>query len=314
MRYSQATKDKAFELYVEGFSVAEIARHLSVSIATIRRWVTPSGQAYERRCREDPEIRARRLASQQKWAANPQNRERKKQYQDTVRQTPEWKERDRQRRQAPEYKRRRKEYNQTQERKEYQKEYNKKRQQSLSYKEYRREYLEEYRQNPKNQESTRLYHREYRRKKIQCDTAYRTRRLLRSRVANALRGKGSKSARTEELLGISVQELIQRWDDEYGLDWQTNNDFHIDHVRPCASFDLTSCEQQRLCFNYRNLQLLSAADNHSKGSRWDAEMESMWASRMRTLGWEGDLFLVYTACANAACLAKIEQDQAKGLI
>ncbi len=41
-------------------------------------------------------------------------------------------------------------------------------------------------------------------------------------------------------------------------------ELHVDHIKPCASFDLSDPEQQRLCFNYKNLQPLWAADNLSK--------------------------------------------------
>ena len=36
----------------------------------------------------------------------------------------------------------------------------------------------------------------------------------------------------------------------------------------CTSFDLTNLEQQRLCFNYTNLQPLWATDNLSKSDKW----------------------------------------------
>jgi len=42
--------------------------------------------------------------------------------------------------------------------------------------------------------------------------------------------------------------------------------WHIDHIRPCASFDLTDPEQQRECFHYTNLQPLWWQDNLRKGT------------------------------------------------
>ena len=144
------------------------------------------------------------------------------------------------------------------------------------------------RQTPEYREWQNKYGKERR----ATDAAFRVLHLMRTRTNKFLRGT-SKSARTEELLGISALELTQRWDVEYGPEWRYNRDLHIDHIRPCMSFDPLDPVQQRLCFNYRNLQILPKAENQSKRDLWTAEMELAWAARMRELGWEGKLFLVF---------------------
>lgn len=49
---------------------------------------------------------------------------------------------------------------------------------------------------------------------------------------------------------------------------QGKNGWEIDHIRPCSSFNLEDPEEQRKCFNYKNLQPLWAKDNMIKGDRW----------------------------------------------
>jgi hypothetical protein len=46
--------------------------------------------------------------------------------------------------------------------------------------------------------------------------------------------------------------------------------WHIDHIRPLSSFDLTDAEQRRIAFHHTNLQPLWASDNWGKGGRYNA--------------------------------------------
>lgn len=100
--------------------------------------------------------------------------------------------------------------------------------------------------------------------------AYRLTRALRNRIWSTVR-RGEQSARTMGLLGCGTQELWLHLEslfqpgmtrENYGPVW------HVDHKRPCASFDLSQPEQQRECFHFTNLQPLFAEDNLSKGAAW----------------------------------------------
>ena len=44
--------------------------------------------------------------------------------------------------------------------------------------------------------------------------------------------------------------------------------WHIDHIKPCAKFELTNKEEQLKCFHYTNLQPLWALDNIKKGDNY----------------------------------------------
>ena len=52
-----------------------------------------------------------------------------------------------------------------------------------------------------------------------------------------------------------------------GMTWDNQGEWHIDHVIPCAAFDLTDPAQQSECFHYTNLQPLWAVDNLKKAAR-----------------------------------------------
>lgn len=93
--------------------------------------------------------------------------------------------------------------------------------------------------------------------------------MCRNRIRGAIYGIG-KSATTQELLGCSI-ELLQEWL-EYNFDenmkWENIGTYwHIDHIKPCASFDLTNVEEQRQCFHWTNLAPLEKHRNMSKGDK-----------------------------------------------
>ena len=96
---------------------------------------------------------------------------------------------------------------------------------------------------------------------------------LRRRLKNAInyKGKGSLSGLTRELIGCTPKHLREHLESQFkpGMTWGNYGLFgwHIDHIRPCASFDLTDPEQQKACFNYKNLQPLWAEENLKKSSK-----------------------------------------------
>jgi hypothetical protein len=76
---------------------------------------------------------------------------------------------------------------------------------------------------------------------------------------------------TIELIGCSIDELKQHLQSLFQKDmnWKNygKNGWHIDHILPCASFDLTDLTQRKKCFHYSNLQPLWAADNIRKSDK-----------------------------------------------
>ena len=109
-------------------------------------------------------------------------------------------------------------------------------------------------------------------KRVKEDPEYRLLFALRRRLSKAVAKSGAvKSARTMELIGCSVDYLMAYLEVQFtdGMTWDNHGEWHIDHIRPCASFDLTDPAQQRECFHYSNLQPLWAADNLAKSDNWE---------------------------------------------
>ena len=106
--------------------------------------------------------------------------------------------------------------------------------------------------------------------RLKNDPQFVTLNRLRARLHAALKKTGyKKSASTVKLCGCTPNELMLHLQSKFqeGMHWNNYGKWHIDHIRPCASFDLTDPEQQKQCFHYTNLQPLWAAENLSKGAK-----------------------------------------------
>jgi hypothetical protein len=115
----------------------------------------------------------------------------------------------------------------------------------------------------------------YKRSRLKTDNAHRAEHNLRRRLLTAVGSQGTYRADGfNKLVGCSSNYLKAyleiQWED--GMSWENygRHGWHIDHIRPCASFDLTDPAQQRECFHYTNLQPLWAAENIQKSDKWAA--------------------------------------------
>jgi hypothetical protein len=93
---------------------------------------------------------------------------------------------------------------------------------------------------------------------------------LRSRLYCALKSKNAKKQdKTFNLIGCTINELKIYLSKQFteGMKLENYGEWHIDHIIPCANFDLNNEIEQRKCFHYSNLQPLWAIDNMRKGKK-----------------------------------------------
>jgi hypothetical protein len=112
--------------------------------------------------------------------------------------------------------------------------------------------------------------RKWERKKRETDNEFRILSILRGRVYKALHSK-KKADNTLNLIGCTIT-FFRHWLtcqfysnmtwDNYGSYWE------IDHVIPCAYFDLENEQEQFKCFNWKNCRPLEANKNSSKSDKY----------------------------------------------
>jgi len=94
--------------------------------------------------------------------------------------------------------------------------------------------------------------------------------IIRTRIRAALITGAPKSNNTIKLLGCSIKQLKRHLEKQFmdGMTWDNYGKWHIDHIKPCISFNLDNAEEQMCCFNFNNLQPLWAKDNLRKGGKF----------------------------------------------
>ncbi len=102
--------------------------------------------------------------------------------------------------------------------------------------------------------------------RYRVDAKYRLTKILRSRLTKGLVRAGF----AVRDLGCTIDELRVHLEALFrpGMTWENWGDWHIDHVRPLASFNLTDRAQFLQACRYTNLQPLWAAENLKKGASY----------------------------------------------
>ena len=113
---------------------------------------------------------------------------------------------------------------------------------------------------------------EYANRKYANDVNFRLRKLIRSRIFRSIGGK-AKPASPIKALGCTLAELKAYLESKFqmGMAWENWGVYgwHVDHIRPLASFDLTDPVQFGIACHYTNLQPLWAKDNLSKSDKFE---------------------------------------------
>lgn len=102
------------------------------------------------------------------------------------------------------------------------------------------------------------------------DPAFLVRSRIRNRFNIALKRQGTKKInKTMEYVGCSKEELKKHIEAQFvdGMTWDNKGKWHIDHIKPLSSFDLSDEKQVFEAMNFCNLQPLWAEDNIKKSNK-----------------------------------------------
>ena len=109
---------------------------------------------------------------------------------------------------------------------------------------------------------------EYRRERYANDINFRLSLKLRARMSRAVK---NHSESLTDNFGCSIEELKTYLESKFqpGMTWDnySKHAWHIDHIKPLSSFNLSDPEQLKQACHYSNLQPLWAEDNVRKGNK-----------------------------------------------
>ena len=112
-------------------------------------------------------------------------------------------------------------------------------------------------------------HKDYVSQKYKSDPIFAITMRCRARLYQLL--KNGKQDKTFDLIGCTPNQIKEHLESQFvnGMSWENRHKWHIDHIKPCCSFNLTDPQEQRKCFHYTNLQPLWAKDNYKKHTKMD---------------------------------------------
>lgn len=108
-------------------------------------------------------------------------------------------------------------------------------------------------------------------KKRRSNPSIRLNDSIGNQLRALLRGK-KKGKKWIEIVGYTISDLMNRMQEQFkdGMSFDNYGEWHIDHIRPIASFDFseTPLETAKECWALSNLQPLWAIENIKKGAKW----------------------------------------------
>lgn len=143
----------------------------------------------------------------------------------------------------------------------------------------------------KKLDQTKKLTNERRRNRYENDEIYKLQSILRGFIRRSIRlakksadGEIKKSKKSLEYLGCTLEELKNHLEKQFyshpntgeEMTWENHSyeGWHVDHIKPLSTFDLTKEKEIMKANHYTNLQPLWAEENLTKGSSYESRHHS----------------------------------------
>lgn len=121
-----------------------------------------------------------------------------------------------------------------------------------------------------NKEKIKEYSKKYQKLKYKNDINFKLSLLLRTNLNRYVKKGKNKYFSSLTLLNCTLEEFKIHLEKQFKpeMSWENHGKiWEIDHIVPCSKFDLSKEEEQRKCFNFKNLQPLYKKENRVKSNK-----------------------------------------------
>jgi hypothetical protein len=130
----------------------------------------------------------------------------------------------------------------------------------------------------KNKELVNIRHTKYIRLRRQTDVEFKIYSNIQNRIYLAIKNydkNNIKKDNTSDIIGCSIQ-FYKTWLEfqfDTNMNWNNHGTYwHIDHVKPCASFNLLDETEIKQCFSWKNVRPVEKTANLIKNDTIDMEL------------------------------------------
>ena len=113
------------------------------------------------------------------------------------------------------------------------------------------------------------------------DANFKIAAMIRSRLHDALKNN-YKNGFTVDHIGCTIKFLKQHLESKFksGMTWENQGQWHIDHMIPLSSFDLSDKKELKKACHHTNLQPLWAKDNLKKNNKYTLVLKTAKVKRI----------------------------------
>jgi hypothetical protein len=106
------------------------------------------------------------------------------------------------------------------------------------------------------------------------DPEFRMKKIIRSRFKKTVLGKKTYS-KILNYIGVDIQYFLKwiEFNFDKNISWKNQGTYwDVEHIKPCASYNLLNEDEIKLCYNWKNLRPCEKIENYKKNDKIDDDL------------------------------------------